>query len=281
MEQKNNVYLCGGTFFTQLIRFKSNTSTPNDRVIGKKEIYTEATIMKKLLSIFYLEEFESSDNTIKTNTSSYKSCKSNLEKYAKFSDLSLKSNFDKNIKGCNSKALIMTKGFLNDCLVSNKKDELVKCLLDMIEQDVEIDDYEEFFINGNEKPTLKCDIKNMETFYFEPFILGVWHFIIMKRSNDNKKGESTYKSWYPDVNSCYSGNIGIKRNIKVLEFFVDEAVCEEEEAEIPYEEEIPYETEYEINENCKTQHIENVNVVNQTGDNNININNTGVLNITL
>lgn len=215
MANKAIPYLCGGTFLCQVLRSRNNLTTATDHTMSQKENLSEQETFRRLISIYQLRDFHGG-TSLKTYTSRYKSCQDSLTAYAGFTDNDLRLMFDSAVKAKDSIALRMMTDFVSDFInVKDKGVQLVRCLLGMIKDDADILDQDEFFIlNG--KPVTKAEFTAMDSFRIEPFLLGIWHYIIMKRANKNEFGAVTYKAWYTGRND-YRGNVGndISHNIIV------------------------------------------------------------------
>ena len=65
----------------------------------------------------------------------------------------------------------------------------------------------------------KAALREMSDFFFQPFLLGIWHFAVVNRK-DNTEGKSTYDIWCPSQGGKerkYAGTmgVGITRSINV------------------------------------------------------------------
>ena len=210
-------YLCGGTFLTQLLRAMERTTTPNDRIKGQKEDLREQDVFRRLLSIYRLVDIPAPrGDTLKTYASDFKKCKDSKATYSKFTDSDCRMAFDRDVRGGNSKALSMMSKFVEESLDDYGKEQAVRCLLGLIKDDERITPDDEFCILPNGGFVSRSNICNLGTYYIEPFLLGVWHFVIMNRAEKNELGADTYKSWYPKRDD-YRGNVGsdIKMPINV------------------------------------------------------------------
>ena len=215
MANTDNPYLCGGTFLAQILRARksSELSAYNNR--NKKESLSEQETFRRLISIYHIAEF-SSCSSLKTYTSQFKSCTNSLESFALFSDSDVKREFDSDVRSADSSALTMMSDFVQEFIDTEKYIQLVRCLLDMIENDSTIAPNTPLYILENTESVTKAEINNMQVFMIEPFLLGIWHYIIMNRSDSNEKGASTYRQWYPSRDK-YIGTVGsgITREIYV------------------------------------------------------------------
>jgi hypothetical protein len=91
------------------------------------------------------------------------------------------------------------KNFVNSEIKSHKNISLVKNLLDLIEYDQSVEDSDEFFICKDGYPMQKSKLCKLSRSGLDiclpAFLLGIWHFIIVKRK-DNTIGKSTIDRWY-------------------------------------------------------------------------------------
>lgn len=218
-------YLCGGTFLTQILRVTERTTTSTDHMNGQKESLPEREIFRRLLSIYRLGEFPAdAGGSIKTYTSDFKSCRKSLPPFTGFTDTDCRMKFDQDVQSNNSRALYMMANFVSECIDLPKKGEqLVRCLLGMIKDDGTIKSTDEFYILPDGSPISKKDIDSTDKIYIEPFLLGVWHYVIMNRAEKNELGAETYQSWYPKRND-YRGTVGsdITMSINVTSAKIEE-----------------------------------------------------------
>ena len=215
MANTDNPYLCGGTFLAQILRARKSPELPAYYNKNKKESLSEQETFRRLISIYHMTEF-SSCSSLKTYTSQFKSCTNSLESFALFSDSDVKREFDSDVRSADSSALTMMSDFVQEFIDTEKYIQLVRCLLDMIENDSTIAPNTPLYILENTESVTKAEINNMQVFMIEPFLLGIWHYIIMNRSDSNEKGASTYRQWYPSRDK-YIGTVGsgITREIYV------------------------------------------------------------------
>lgn len=192
-------YLCGGTFFTQLILNSANDTK-------------ETTILEKLLKIYYCNDSEeNSINFSKPQVSAFKSCTKEAPDAFGFKENFMRERFDKAVKSNDKIVFDLTKDLVDVLYagknmdrkpsqfeINSKKERLVLNLLYIIQQDDKISPDTKFFISETKIATQKEDLSKVENVVLIPFLLGVWHYIITQRYNKNKNGEVTYKSWIID-----------------------------------------------------------------------------------
>lgn len=277
-------FLCGGTFLTQILRARKELMTFTEHTNGQKESLSEQETFRRLISIYQLSDFHGG-TSLKTYTSQYKNCSNSLAAYAQFSDNDLHRAFDEDVKSDNSIALRMTAKFVQEFLDPSLWLQLVRSLLDMIENDEDIPADDEFYITGDANAIKKNDIHSINHFYIEPFLLGLWHYIIMNRTDDNEKGAYTYKQWYPSKGN-YRGTVGngITRTLTVDSW--PAASMQEESAtekaapdDEPQVEAIDSGDEPQGKSKTCTQYIEHATIVNQNGEKNIHIDHVETLNL--
>ena len=263
-------YLCGGTFLTQVLRVTERTTKPTDRLNGKKEDIRDQDVFRRLLSIYGLADLPApAGDTQKTYASDFKQCKDSKTAYTKFTDSDYRQKFDADVRSGKSKALYMVTEFVKECIdVKRNGTQLVRCILGMIKDDKTVKATDEFFIFPDGGSMSKQDILTTDNFFIEPFLLGVWHYIIMKRAEKNELGSDTYKSWYPKRDD-YRGTVGsdITMPIKVKSANVEK----------------PIETEETFEEQGFTTHVEQGQTVNNYFDIKIknNVQNSTIQNLTL
>lgn len=199
-------YLCGGTFLAQVIRARANRKTPTDYTNGQKESLTENETFRRLISIFRLEDFDPGGDSLKTYTTGYKTCTKEYRDYLQFLDNDLRRDFDDDVKSDHSVALYMMSEFISDLTDDKKGKALCRCLLDMLLHDPDVKDDDMLYVCKD--PVTRQQLKTIDHFDLPYFLLGVWHYIIMNRSEYNLNGAATYNGWYPGSGKAYKGTIG-------------------------------------------------------------------------
>ena len=284
MANEKTPYLCGGTFLTQILRARKELTSSTEHTNGQKENLSEQETFRRLISIYHLSDF-CGGTSLKPYTSKYKSCTDSLVVYGHFSDNDLHCAFDEDIKSSNSTALRMMQEFVQEFIDPKLYLQLVRCLLDMIETDADIQADDVLFITDESSAVKADDICTLSHFYIEPFLLGVWHYIIMNRADDNEKGADTYKEWYPSKGN-YRGIIGngVTRKIHVetmpidQPYHTDSAEYTATEGE-PQVDVIGSDDKSKKESKTYTQYIENATIVNQNGEKNIHIDHVDTLNL--
>lgn len=287
MENKTIPYLCGGTFFTLLLKARKATKSPNELVKGQKESLSEQNLLMRLISIYRSTDFYQGGDTPKTYTSDFKRCKKNIEYFIGFDDSDRSRTFHEDIQREDSNAFPAMKALISDSLDDSLYETLVRNLLGLVKEDHSIPDNEKFFIPPKEitkQELIKCSAVNLPS-----LLLGIWDFIANKRSDMNRQGEATYASWYPDKGKVYKGKVGdsIKQRLNITLDFPStpsksNSTYSQDESQNQEYAEVHESNDSSNNEekSCsKTQIIQNATIVNQNGEKNIHIDHVDILNI--
>lgn len=193
-------FLCGGTFFTQLLRMKKSPSrSRTDGLTGEKDKVNNQRMLEALIRFFKPDFMVYSDNTFKGDTSDYKSCKESQGDNLPFDESRTDfSYFDNLVKKQYKDVLPLMKQFVDRFINTDdekKVSDAVKALLQTIADDKSIDDNAEFFMGAMGNPLTKAELANRQEIILEPFLLGVWHFILLHRPV-NTDGRNTFLAWH-------------------------------------------------------------------------------------
>lgn len=284
-------YICGGTFLAQVLRARASRKTPTDYTNGQKESLSESETFRRLISIYRLKDFDPGGDSLKTYTTGYKTCTKEYRDYLQFLDNDLRRDFDEDVRSDHSLALHMMSEFVSELTDDKKGKALCRCLLDMLLHDPDIEDDAVLYVC--KEPATRLELKTIDCFDLPYFLLGVWHYIIMNRSEYNLNGAVTYNTWYPGNGKAYKGTIGngIEYNISVKcssipkpESVRPEMKTESEDADSPNDAEPHQSTtasEHDQSTEAKVinQYFNNPTVVYQNGDKNVHIDHVDVLNI--
>lgn len=213
MEQEKCLRLCGGTFFSLLTRAmkhhgRSKGIMVNGRVINPKAdaaSVSERNLLKGLVRIFYPTMPDFAYSTEKSNATDFKKCKKNISSL-KLEDELLKGNFDNQVKNNYVNRLRAMEALVAAQIdVEGQGVWLVKALLELIDKDGYILDNSLFYVCPDGRPLMKKELQYESHFCLEAFILGVWHYCIMKVP-DNRVGAETYLAFYPSARKGGKGN---------------------------------------------------------------------------
>lgn len=125
MANESIPYLCGGTFFTQLLRTRPVLTTSTEHTKGHKESLSEQETFRRLISVYQMKDFMNC-SSLKTYTSQFKTCTNSLEAFTSFSDANMKWSFDKDVKSSDSSALILMSNFVQSSKKENSNNFIWK-----------------------------------------------------------------------------------------------------------------------------------------------------------
>lgn len=273
--------LCGGTVFTLILEARQQRYGVREHFAGDSDGLSEMDTLIGLAQVMVPDlkrPAKTREDTVQGNTTEFKICKTAGGKgYYPFSDRQSKKAFDDRVKGYYAEALKAMCDFVKNFIWvkgSDKQDvNLVKALLDLIERDDSINNSQVFYIMPDGKPVTKQRIDQIdgEDVCLESFLLGVWHYAIMRREG-NTIGKATMNEWCPSKGGApreYEGHMGenLSRNIR-LTYLGD--------VEVPDQDEEIEHIEAEVVEGTKDPEPEpQPQTVNQS------VNNPVVINITM
>ena len=215
--------LCGGTFFTLVLEARKQRTCKRSLYAGELDGLSQPKTLAGLGRVVNPEYAElKNKDSFSTNVSDYKSCENNGSNLAFLFTQEVLS-FDTRVKTRYLEALSAMDDFVQRFLevgTSTAKEVwLVKALLDLIDADQSIDAGQVFYIGEVGQKITKAALREMSDFFFQPFLLGIWHFAVVHRK-DNTVGKSTYDMWCPPRGGKerkYIGTmgVGITRSINV------------------------------------------------------------------
>ena len=215
--------LCGGTFFTLVLEARKQRTCKRSLHAGELDGLSQPDTLAGLGRVVNPDYVEPKNkDSFSTNASDYKSCENNGTNLA-FLFAQEVLSFDTRVKTRYLEALSAMDDFVQRFLevgTSTAKEVwLVKALLDLIDADQSIDNDQAFYIGEVGQKITKAALRDMSDFFFQPFLLGIWHFAIVNRK-DNTEGKSTYDMWCPPRGGKerkYIGTmgVGITRSINV------------------------------------------------------------------
>ena len=273
--------LSGGTVFTLILEARQQRYGVREHFAGDSDGLSEMDTLIGLAQVMVPDlkrPAKTREDTVQGNTTEFKICKTAGGKgYYPFSNRQSKKAFDDRVKGNYAEALKAMCDFVKNFIWvkgSDKQDvNLVKALLDLIERDDSINNSQVFYIMPEGKPVTKQRIDQIdgEDVCLESFLLGVWHYAIMRREG-NTIGKATMNEWCPSKGGApreYEGHMGenLSRNIR-LTYLGD--------VEVPDQDEEIEHIEAEVVEGTKDPEPEpQPQTVNQS------VNNPVVINITM
>ena len=201
MTNNENFRLCGGTFFTLLLRARKQRMGVREHYKGMSDGMADPILLMDLVEIAkpdYQFPNQSMMGTVKSATSRYKSCQANGGTYLPFSDDAVIASFDARVKSEYNRCLSAMNSYVDDYIDvggDTKKDEyLVKALVEVINADDQIKNDQVFYVCDDGSTMTKEKILSATEFCLQSFLLGIWHYIIVNVQN-NKVGKDTYDRW--------------------------------------------------------------------------------------
>lgn len=285
MENSRNEFFCGGLFFCLILEAAKQQRSKGDAMQNGSDGITEPNIMNGLINVVSPGHVILNPESFEKNTSEYKTCKYKGGKHIPFNNTVTLQLFDAKVRESYQTVLGQMMDFVNFFLDREKMAWLVKALLDVLSRDEGIQEDDILFVDANGQGTAKRDICSLPAIEFQPFLLGIFHYLLVNRK-DNTIGQQTFKQWYqksPKGDWEYVGTLGKDlRNIPPVNWLEDVKIPEDESAETdgqPNETGAPDQDEPQIDEDRErdpicfgTQIINNPTIVNQQGVNNLQIN---------
>lgn len=294
-----NKFFCGGLLFNLLLEARCPRISKKAAMKNGREGLAETDVMSGLVSIVDPgdESQGGSDaykyeNTFKKNTSEYKTCKYSGGMYIPFDNAVTLRAFDTSVQGSYQTVLKRMMDFVSCFIDRSKMDWLVKALLDVFLMEG-IDDMGSLFVSMDGQRTMKKDLFNLPRIEFQPFLLGVLHYVLMDRQ-DNTIGRRTYEQWYQSAAKGkpvkYVGDLGVRISKTPPVIWLESpAISEPDENPANqdgplFEEEAPKERDPPEEEDAgsgqasvQMQIINNPTIVNQYGDKNAHIDHVDTL----
>lgn len=204
--------LCGGTFFVLLLHARKQRTATRKNITRKPDGLSDSDLFEALIRVAFPSYVSPAGRSIKTYTSNYKSCKLSANEYLPFNNSELVNNFDQEVKNdyiCVLKRMCeFTSSFIDE---KNMGNWLVRAILETISCDNSITN-ELFYIDGGDQTIDKNHLLALQEVSLQPFLLGIWHFILTQRK-DNKIGADTFEKWHSPASATrgkrdFSSDIG-------------------------------------------------------------------------
>lgn len=203
MTNERQYRLCGGTFFTLLLQARKQRMGVREHYKGMSDGMADPILLMALAEIAipdYRVPDASMMATVKSATSRYKSCQANGGTYFPFADVAVVASFDDRVKNNYSRCLAAMNAYVVDyidvCGETKKDEYLVKALVEVIASDATIETNQLFYVCKDGSALTKAQICGASELCLQPFLLGVWHYIIVC-VQDNRVGADTYNDWCP------------------------------------------------------------------------------------
>ena len=236
MEETESYRLCGGIFFSLIVHASEKNLTGRQRKSGEHTSYKESDIFGDLIKIAYPDfQAPASGRSLSTYASNYKKCELSANALFPITDEDLINAFDITIKSDYASAmqamLIFADRYIN---MSLKSRWLAYALIELIQNDTSIARDDLFYIDPDGQPVNKAEMLALKSITLQPFLLGVWHYIITHKP-DNTIGKDTFSALHTksgESNSLwiFSSEIGKKSSCMIDVNILDSGVTERTEA---------------------------------------------------
>ena len=167
---------------------------------GDSDGLSDPEVLVGLIRVINPDYADPGKENLKGTANNYKACKTSNSTYLPFDDEQVLSAFDSVVRTDYQTALNGMIGFVNDFLdvgeTVHKDVNLVRALIDLIQQDQTIKASDEFYIGPNGEKKEKAALGDLKEVCLPSFLLGVWHYVVMNR-RDNAVGKKTYDVWCP------------------------------------------------------------------------------------
>ncbi len=194
--------LCGGTFFTLILQALRQRMKAREHYSGDSDGLSDPEVLVGLIKVINPDYTDPGKENLKGTVNNYKACKISNSTYLPFDDEQVISAFDSKVKTAYQSVLNRMIGFVNDFLdmseTVHKDVNLVRAIVDLIQQDQTIKAGDEFFIGQNGEKKKKAALGDLKEVCLPSFLLGVWHYIVVNRK-DNGIGKATYDVWCPSA----------------------------------------------------------------------------------
>lgn len=192
--------LCGGTFFTLVLQALRQRMKAREHYTGDSDGLSDPEVLVGLIKVINPDYADPGKENLKGTANNYKACKTSNSTYLPFDDEQVVSAFDSVVRTDYQIALNGMIGFVNDFLdvgeTVHKDVNLVRALIDLIQQDQTIKAGDELFIGPNGEKKKKAALGDLKEVCLPSFLLGVWHYVVLNR-RDNSVGRITYDAWCP------------------------------------------------------------------------------------
>lgn len=219
MTKDEKLRLCGGICFMLLLEDRKQRKRAKEYYRGETDGLSDTDVLFGLAHVMapdWLDPMSSQLNTVRGNVSEFKACKSNGGTSLPFSDKAARLSFDNSVR--NDYAFVLnrmvqfTDRFLDKKRSTKKDERLVKALVDLLAKDTSIDKKQLFYTSPDGVPQAKEDILQLSVIPFDAFLLGLWHFAVLRKEG-NAIGSETFDKFCPPKGGAkrvYIGDLGEK-----------------------------------------------------------------------
>ena len=145
--------LCGGTFFTLVLQALRQRMKAREHYSGDSDGLSDPEVLVGLIRVINPDYVDPGKGNLKGTANNYKACKTSSSTYLPFDDEQVISAFDTEVKTNYQPVLNRMIAFVNDFLdigeTVHKDVNLVRALVDLIQQDQTIKTDDEFYIGAN------------------------------------------------------------------------------------------------------------------------------------
>ncbi|MBR6862345.1 MAG: hypothetical protein IKM73_13595 [Acidaminococcaceae bacterium] len=207
MTEEKCPYLAGCVFYLLLRKAAYTGATARQHKVGIKDDHNNPIFMSDLVYTFTGTQTNISHSDI----SQYKNGAIEGGSYLPFNDQSDIASYDHVVHNRYPDALKRMREFALWHLNPDKREWMVKACLELIENDNDILATDEFCIKGDGAFVSKENLRKETIFEYEPFLIGVLHYILTKRADKNALGvptldANTEKKKYKERK--YNGHLG-------------------------------------------------------------------------
>ena len=188
-------YLCGGILFSLILQARKTRTKARDKYNSGSDGLKDTDVMMGLVKVVTGDSFESAQGgTFGKCTTQFKTCQDYGTTYIPFTDPSVISSYNSSVKQKDPDLLNRMSEFINRFINEIRSEWLVKSLIEVIQNDIEIDKDTSFDITLEETVT-KDNLNSITEVELPVFLLSVLSFIISERQ-DNTKGRPTFEAWH-------------------------------------------------------------------------------------
>ena len=194
--------LCGGTFFTLVLQALRQRMNAREHYDGDSDGLSDPEVLVGLIRVINPAYTNPGKEKLKTIANNFKQGGNSRSVYFPFHDDQVINAFDQTVRVNYQTALNGMIGFVNDFLDMSEpvhKDvNLVRAVVDLIQQDQTIEATDEFYVGPNGEKKKKAALGDLKEVCLPSFLLGVWHYVVVNRK-DNNIGKKTYEIWCPSA----------------------------------------------------------------------------------
>lgn len=220
MKSGNIPYLCGGILFTLIIQARKHRTKARNKLGGGSDGLSDKDVMSGLV-FAVTGEHAAADcgNSFRKTTNMFKTCQNYGSTYIPFREEPVIASFNTLYEHNNPDLLCRMSGFVEKYIPETKTEWLVKSLMEVILEDIDIAACTTFQIT-DDTALRKDEFDNISQVSLPIFLISVLHFILNERK-DNTLGRATFEAWHSHGASKSSwkfiSNVGlsIKRRIVV------------------------------------------------------------------